>query len=96
MIDSGADRDVISEWVTEFLDLETSWTDLRVVTVDNEIVSKRKLAKFSIESLEDNYNADVNDGLVGKILTGEGDIPPHRRNIASMHHLAGITFHESD
>ena len=92
MIDSGADRDVISEWVTEFLDLETSWTDLRVVTVDNEISSKRKLAKFSIESLEDNYCADVSDGLVGKILTGEADIPPHRRDIASMPHLADITF----
>ena len=96
MIDSGADRDVISEWVTDFLDLETSWNDLRVVTVDNEIVSKRKLAKFSIESLEDDYNADVIDGLVGKILTGEGDIPPHRRNISTMHYLAGITFRESE
>ena len=69
MIDSGADRDVISEWVTEFLDLETSWTNLRVVTVDNKIICKRKLAKFAIESLEDDYNADVIDGLVGKILT---------------------------
>ena len=96
MIDSGADRDVISEAITQRLGLETTWTDLRVVTVDNEISSKRKLAKFSIESLEDDYSADVFYGLVGKILTGEADIPPHRRDIASMPHLNDITFQKCD
>ena len=96
MIDSGADRDVISEVITEHLGLETTWTDLRVVTVDNETSSKRNLAKFSIESLEEDYHADVFDGLVGKILTGEADIPPHRHDISSMPHLAGITFQKSD
>ena len=67
MIDSGADRDVISETITRQLGLETTWTELRVVTVDNEISSSRKLAKFSIESLEEEYKADVTDGLVGQI-----------------------------
>ena len=92
MIDSGADRDVISETITHRLGLETTWTDLRVVTVDNEISSKRKLAKFSIESLEESYSAEVSDGLVGTILTGESDIAPHLRDISKMAHLQGISF----
>ena len=96
MIDSGADRDVISKTVTEILGLETTWTDLKVVTVDNEISSKRTLASFRIESLEESYSADVSDGLVGKILTGEADVPPHRRDISAMPHLDGITFQKSD
>ena len=96
MIDSGADRDVISEEMTKKLGLETTWTELRVVTIDSEILSRRKLAKFSIESLEEEYKADVTEALVGQILTGESDIPPHRRDISAMPHLEGISFQKSN
>ena len=40
MLDTGADRDVISEAVVKDLDIETTTTEMRVITVDNEIVSK--------------------------------------------------------
>ena len=50
MADSGADRDVIGEQTIKRLNIGTTNADLRVVTVDNEIVSQRSLASFSIES----------------------------------------------
>ena len=46
MADSGADRDVIGEQTIKRLNIGTTNADLRVVTVDNEIVSQRKLASF--------------------------------------------------
>ena len=96
MIDSGADRDVVSEKTISRLNIGTNETDLRVVTVDNELISKRMLASFTIESLNEEYRADVNDALVGKILTGENDVPPHRRDLSACAHLSGVNFDKVD
>ena len=63
MADTGADRDVIGEQTIKRLNIGTKDADLKVGTVDNEIVSKRKLASFSIESLDGDYHAEVNEAL---------------------------------
>ena len=60
MIDTGADRDVISERLTKRLNIDVNQTVLRVVTVDHEIVTERPLASFSVESLDGEYSALVN------------------------------------
>ena len=90
IIDSGADRDVISEEVVKALAIETKATDMRVITVENEIVSKRTTASFIIESIDESYRANVNDGLVAKLLCN--DISPSRRNLEGYHHLKHIQF----
>ena len=46
MADSGADRDVIGEQTIKRLNIGTTNAELRVVTVDNEIISKRKIASY--------------------------------------------------
>ena len=92
MIDTGADRDVISGNTITRLDIPTVITELRVVTVDKQIVSERPLASFTIESLDKEYRAEVNDALVGDLLTGENDVPPSRRDLSSCRHLSGIVF----
>ena len=69
MIDSGADRDVISEDVIKDLAIETTTTNMRVITVDSEIVSKRTMASFTIESIDESYCANVIEALVGRLLT---------------------------
>ena len=96
MADTGADRDVIGEQTIKRLNIGTKDADLKVVTVDNEIVSKRKLASFSIESLDGDYHAEVNDALVGNILTGENDVPPFRRDLSKCRHLSDVKFDEVD
>ena len=94
MLDSGADRDVISEEVVEALAIETTIMNMRVVTVDQEVVSKRTMASFTIESLNEAYSAKVVEALVGKILTGESDIAPYRRNLEDYPHLKDLKFDE--
>ena len=94
MLDTGADRDVISEAVVKDLDIETTTTEMRVITVDNEIVSKGSMASFTIESLDGSYSASVSGALVGNLLTSETDLPPYRRNIEDQPHLKDIKFDE--
>ena len=94
IIDSGADRDVISEEVIKDLEIETKTTEMRVITVDNEIVSKRTTASFTVESLDETYCANVNDGLVARLLCN--DIPPSRRKLEGYHHLKSIQFDDME
>ena len=68
MLDSGADRDVISEEVVEALAIETTIMNMRVVTVDQEVVSKRTMASFTIESLNETYSAKVVEALANQTL----------------------------
>ena len=94
MVDTGADRDVISECLTKRLDIDVVKTVLRVVTVDHEIITERPLASFSVESMDGEYSALVNEALVGNILTGENEVPPSRRDLSSCPHLSDIDFDE--
>ena len=94
MIDTGADRDVISNRLVSKLDIDVVQTVLRVVTVDHEIVTERPLASFSIESLDGEYSAVINEALVGNVLTGECDVLPSRRDLSGCPHLADIDFPE--
>ena len=96
MIDSGADRDVINGNIVKELGIRTTTTELRVVTVDNSISGKRELASFTIESLDGSYATDIRDALVGRILTGENDIPPCRRDLSDYPHISDIQFPEVD
>ena len=96
MLDSGADRDVISETVIEDMGIETTEMAMRVVTVDNCTTNRRSLASFTVESVDGSYRADVNGALVGRLLTGEGDVPPHRRDLSSFPYLQDVDFDSYD
>ena len=96
MIDSGADRDVISEDVIKDLAIETTTTNMRVITVDSEIVSKRTMASFTIESIDESYCANVIEALVGRLLTSESDMAPYKRNLKDYPHLKDVRFYAMD
>ena len=96
MLDSGADRDVISEAVIEELNIATIEMEMRVNTVDHSVTNRRSLASFVVESMDGSYRADVDGALVGKLLTGESDVPPCRRDLSSYPHLQGVDFDRHD
>ena len=96
MLDSGADRDVISETVIEELKITTKEMDMRVITVDNSTTNRRSLASFIVESVDGSFRAEVDGALVGRLLTGEGDVPPHRRDLSFYPHLRDVEFDKFD
>ena len=94
MIDTGADRDVISDRLIKRLDIHVDQTILRVVTVDKEICTEHPLASFLLESLDGEYSVTINNALLGNVLTGEHEVPPSRHDLTSCPHLAYIVFPE--
>ena len=95
MLDSGADTDFISDTVVEELDIWTWEKDMTVVTVDQNLMSKRILASFTIGSVDDQYEAQVDAALVGRLVTGASDIPPSERDCGPFPHLQDIEFEKA-
>ena len=96
MLDTGSAIDVISEDIVSFLALPTSTKLITLKTVDNYDTQNRRLADFRLESLDGLYKAEINEGLVGQLLTSSSDVPPFRRDITDYPHLHGIDFPRVD
>ena len=65
---------------------------MTVKTVSGADTQDRKLANFTLRSLTGSYNADVEEALVGKLLTSSSDCPPCRRDVSKFSDLSDITF----
>ena len=96
MLDSGADTDFIDEKIIVELGIDTWEKEMTVVTVDQNFTSNRRMANFSIESIDEQYEANIGAALVGHLVTGAADIPPAKRDCSSYHHLKDIVFDEAE
>ena len=92
LLDTCANRDVVSTKVVEFLELPTKVEEMVVTTLDSRIVGDRVLTSCTLESLTSNYDADLVDAMVGRILTGMDEMPPARRDVSKYAHLKNLPF----
>ena len=95
MIDSGADRDVISHDIINDLRISTNMVQMKVVTVNNCVTGNHLLVSFTLCSTNSDYIINVNDALVGDLLSSEKDIPPFLRDLSNQPHVRGIKFPEA-
>ena len=96
LLDSGADRDYLSERVARKLGLEMRHKEVNLVTVEEASKKVREMADVEIESLDGYYRAEVEEILVGKFPESSRDIPPSKRDLSDQPHLDGIEFHDID
>ena len=83
LLDSGSNRDVISQSLITNLKLD-SWTEyLRVKTLDTMVEGERQLTSMRIKSVDASYAVDC-------------DIPPAKRNWSSYPHLSSLVFEDHD
>ena len=92
MIDSGADRDVLSLNIVKRLDLPTEKMLMRVHTVNCEVVEEKTLASFILSSVDNTYNVHISDSLTGNLLTGDSDVAPCHRDFTNQSHLRDVPF----
>ena len=84
LLDSGSDRDVISQSIISDLKLDT-WTEFMTVkTLDNSVEGERSLTSMRLESIQGVYSADIEGALVGAMLTGNNDIPPRNETFPNF------------
>ena len=87
MIDSGANRDVLSLQTVKKLDLPTEKMLMQAHTLDSEVVEEKTLTSFILSSIDGDYNVHVSDALTGNLLTGEEGVAPYHRNFGNQSHL---------
>ena len=93
LLDSGADRDYLSEGVARRLGLETQRRRINLVTVEETSSREREMADVEIEALDGAYRAEVKEMLVGRFPESTRDIPPAKRDLSDHQHLQGISFY---
>ena len=82
LLDSGADRDYLSERVAQKLKLETRNKSINLVTIEESSRKMREMADIEIESIDGSYRAEIEDVLVGKFPEAAKDIPPAKRDLS--------------
>ena len=78
------------------LKMATTTRHLSVHTLDNSIKQNRRLVNLRLESLDRQYVVNVNEALVGKLLTSSSDIPPAKRDTSVYDYLQGVDFIDID
>ena len=96
MLDTCADKDIISEDVVKRLDLTQTTKTMTVQTVETKITQQRRLASFAVESIHSPYTVDIDQALVAKVWCGENDLPPAKRDLSKYEHLKGVEFDNAD
>ena len=96
MLDTGSDRDVVSDKLVQELGLRQRIKPVTIQTVEATITEYRHFADYRLQSLDGSYGADVTEALVGQIVASKNDIPPAERDLSALHHLNDIVFDSID
>ena len=92
LLDSGADNDILSTELADFLGLSRVTCRATVSVLDYVQTTTRDFADLRIESVATEYSVDVKDALIRKNLTGKSDIPPGKRDLSAYPHLQDLQF----
>ena len=93
MLDTCADKDVISEEVVRRLNLTYVTKTMTVQTVETKLTQKRRLANFQLESVHSSYFIGIEQALVAKLWCSENDIPPAKRDLSAFDYLENVKFY---
>ena len=74
LLDSGADRDFLSERVAHQLGLSTKKKNINLITIEEASNKMREMADIEIESIDGNYRAEIEEVLVGKFPEASKDV----------------------
>ena len=69
---------------------------MTVKTVNSADTRHHNVADFRLESLDGLYVADVEEALVGRLLTSSSDIPPCKRDTLNLPYFRDVQFNKID
>ena len=96
MLDSESDQDIIAMELAKELELSLRARSVTFQTVESNTTAYRYFANLRIQSIDETYGADVDEALVGSLLTSDGDLAPAKRGFDKLPHAHGIQFADFD
>ena len=92
LLDSGSDRDVICESLVRSLNVPTTTRAMTVKTINSTETRRHTLASFGIASIDEEYEASIEDAMVSDLTTSVSDVPPVQRDSSQWPHLKDLQF----
>ena len=68
--------------------------NIKLGTFDNNAISQREVASFSVSNLTGTYKIDVNNALIGSFLSTENERVPRHADYVQFDHLKNVVFNE--
>ena len=96
MIDSAATSSAILLETADMINAEIFQLPCRLSTFDSSTETQRDFTNFKVKPLDRSFELDVQEALVGQILTTERDQPPRNSDIAHLDYMKDVHFIELD
>ena len=96
MIDSAATSSAILLETADLIGAEIFQLPCKLSTFDSTIETERDFTNFTIKPLDRSFELDIQNALVGQILTTERDRPPRNSDIAHLDYMSDVHFMELD
>ena len=96
LLDEGSTTDLITEELVGILQLQQSFRDISITTIETTTTKKRGNVAFEIHSLDGSYCTDVKDAIVSTILLGPSDVHPSEHDLSPYPHLKDVTFGKAE
>ena len=94
LFDSGASCCAISFDLVNKINATVNTLNIRLGTFNNESVEERGVTSFTISDVHESFEIQIQNALVGQILSTENDTPPLSANLQHLPHLADLPFIE--
>ena len=94
LLDTGASVSAVNEEIVSKINAPLRTVAVELGTFNNRTTSLWDVASFRVENLNENFSIDVNNALVGKMLSTEREQPPKIAELAQIEHLKDIPFNE--
>ena len=96
MLDSAATTSAILFNIADSIGAEIYQTPCVLSTFNSREESLRDFTNFTVQPIDGTFDIDVENALVGSILTTERDRPPKNHDISHLSYLKDVRFHELD
>ena len=94
LLDTGANCSAITDELALKIKANMKTLNIRLGTFDNNSVSKREVTSFKVSNLSETFSINVNNALVGNLLSTESEKPPRTANLQQYDHLKDLIFNE--
>ena len=96
MLDSAATSSAILLETVDRINAEIFQLPCRLSTFDSSTETQRDFTSFKVKPLDRSFELDVQNALVGQILTTERDKPPMNSDIAHLDYMSDVQLTELD
>ena len=94
LLDTGANTSAITNSLCEELEIPKTFINVNLNTFDQSSNKKRAIASFKVTDLNNTFELNVENALVGELLSTENELPPTSHDLNQFEHLKNLKFNE--